>query len=219
VQTFPIVIPGDPLLAQVSVSLIFDDAYIDFYECVFPLLKQYQIKALLAVPVSYISEKVEKPMRERILQTYCAGTDKSSEEVNAAFCSWVELKEMVDSGHVVIASHTQSHCSVPALKMLSDKFLEVVDSKKILEQRLGVTVEHFVYPYGDWCRASHQFIAQYYQYIHRIGGALNVAEQLFSKKLLYRIDAGDLFMNYQPIHAKQLGIWWCKALWNRIRFK
>ena len=219
VRTFSIVLPGDPLVAPVSISLIFDDAYADFYECVFPLLQKYQIKALLAVPTSYISENVDIPMQERLLKRYCAGVDKPSSEVNSAFCSWAELKEMAASGYVVIASHTQNHYPSSVLHALSDKLIEIVGSKKILEQRLGMAVEHFVYPYGDWSRAAHKFVSQYYQYTHRIGNALNVGWGLPYKKLLYRIDADVFFMNNIPIQAKKLRAWWWNALWNRIRLK
>ena len=219
VQTFPIIVPGEPLVAPVSISLIFDDAYIDFYEYVFPLLKKYNIKALLAVPVSYISEKIEEPMKDRMLKTHYAGIDKPSAEVNTAFCSWIELKEMVDSGYVIIASHTQTHCSTPALNTHEEQLFEIMSSKKVLEEKLGTIVEHFIYPYGHWSRSAHRFVTEHYRYTHRIGGALNDSKQLSSGKLLYRIDANDLFINHRLINAKQLRIWWFKALWNRIRFK
>lgn len=41
---------------QINVSLVFDDAYFDFYHYVFPLLKKYQIKAILGVPTGLLAD-------------------------------------------------------------------------------------------------------------------------------------------------------------------
>lgn len=218
-QTFSVVLPGNPVVAPLSVSLIFDDATVDFYDIVFPLLKKYQLKALLAVPTAYISEQVDLPMSERLLKTYCAGVDEACLEVNTAFCSWLELKEMVDSGWVTIASHTQHHCSVPALHDSLSQTAEIVGSKKMLEQRLGIEVNHFVYPYGHWDRASHSIVLQHYQYAHRIGHALNVGPWLSPQRLLYRVDADPFLKQNKAIQTQQLWVWWWNALWNRIRCK
>lgn len=218
-HTFPVVLPGEPLVAPVSVSLIFDDAYVDFYACVFPLLKKWKIKALLAVPTQYIPDSVDLPLSERLAKSYRAGWDTPGKEVNNAFCSWAELQEMVDSGHVVVASHTQSHRPVSALRSLPDQLSEILDSKIILEKRLGRTIEHFVYPYGNYTRSIHQFVSKHYRYAHRIGNALNTGKSILSNSLLYRVDAESLFRNNIAIEARQMRAWWWRSLWNRMRFK
>lgn len=216
VHTFPISIPGQSCEKPLSITLIFDDAYVDFYEFVFPLLKKWKIQAILAVPTDYIAEKITMPMVQRLSSMTQAGTDSATEEVKSAFCSWGELQEMVNSGLVVIASHTKKHCHLPTIQSVPELVLEMVESKSILEKKLGVLVENFVYPYGAWTRAVHKVVLKYYRYAYRIGSALNFSQ---NATLFYRIDADRYWMNHIPIDEKQLRIWWWRALWNKVRFK
>lgn len=53
-QRFTTVFPGDELTNN-SICLTFDDAYYDFYHYVFPLLKKYNLKTLLAVLRAFIA--------------------------------------------------------------------------------------------------------------------------------------------------------------------
>ena len=60
--------------------------------------------------------------------------------------SWTQLQDAVRAG-VEIGSHAVSHRSLDALPE-TDLRDEVTRSKAILEDRLGVAVDSFAYPYG-----------------------------------------------------------------------
>ncbi len=75
---------GQPLPSR-AVVLTIDDADLSVYEQAWPLLKKYNVQAHLFVPTAMV------------------GTRWSSLNV----CSWEQLKEMSDSGHIIVDSHTR----------------------------------------------------------------------------------------------------------------
>ena len=75
--------------------------------------------------------------------------------------SWGDL-ERIDPTIVTIGSHTLSH---PILPTVGDAVLqrEIVDSRRILEERLGRTVDLFCYPNGSMDRRVHDLVARTYR--------------------------------------------------------
>jgi peptidoglycan/xylan/chitin deacetylase (PgdA/CDA1 family) len=107
--------------AQKTIAITFDDGFENNYKDAYPVLKKYNIPATIFVIINRV------------------GT--------AGFVNWDEIKEMSDSGVITIGSHAKSHFwllgSDP--NFLND---EVVNSKKILEEKLGKKVNLFCYPMG-----------------------------------------------------------------------
>lgn len=214
VKHFPIVIPGQTLTHDpVGICLTFDDAYYDFYHDVYPLLKHYQIKALLAVPVKYITESSHVEPSIRLSVPYPQGMEPRYQHTNP-FCTWQELREMNNSGQVIITSHGFSHQN---LAHQPDLQQEIVTSKAILEQKLNTPIHHFIYPYGKMTRRVHQKVLQSYQYGLRIGGALNLNWN--TTKLIYRVNADPLWTQQRPIDAALIRKWTVKYWLNRLRCK
>src|SRR4051794_36147214 len=60
-------LPGEPLISfKHNFSLTFDDASFHFYHTLFPLLKKYKLRVLLALPTNYILEKSNLSPEERL---------------------------------------------------------------------------------------------------------------------------------------------------------
>jgi peptidoglycan/xylan/chitin deacetylase (PgdA/CDA1 family) len=112
------------------VILTIDDGYRTVYENVYPLLKKYRMKATCALIVDYI-----------------AGV-KGGYANSGTFLSYSQIREMIDSLDIEIASHSLSHPFLTRLDSLS-AWREILYSKTILESLFGVPVITFVYPYGD----------------------------------------------------------------------
>jgi len=158
-----------------------------------------QIKALLAVPAGFVLEKPALSPKERLaLLLKNNHTNKYNnvfqEHTKEAFCTFEELREMVQSGLVEIASHSYSHANLVSQEQKNhrtnlDKEInlekEVVGSKELLKSKLGYPVKTFVYPYGRFDASVHAYVKQHYQYVLRIGSALNFSWQNFSG-LIYR---------------------------------
>jgi peptidoglycan/xylan/chitin deacetylase (PgdA/CDA1 family) len=62
--------------------------------------------------------------------------------------SWAALKEMHRDGFIV-GSHTRTHVSLP-MEPLESTIDELAESKRILEQQLGTSIDHFAYPGGQF---------------------------------------------------------------------
>jgi len=167
-----VVLPGEPLRSrQLNLCLTFDDAYADFYAHVFPLLQQFSLRAVLAVPTAFVVEQTGASLEERLSVPHETAMQGEVFMTKAPFCTWAELQQMTASGLVQAASHSHRHQDMTRPEM--DVGFEAVQSKTLLEQRLGRQVSTFVYPFGKVNARAHGIVTQHYPYAMRIGSALN----------------------------------------------
>lgn len=117
-----------------AVLLTFDDTYLDYYENAYPLLHSMGLQALLFVSTDHIGDRR-------------AGSGPG--RVDAAFqgrtLDWTHLREMQDV--FTIGSHGMSHQMLTRLPRATAA-REIVESKRLLEDKLGAAVSFFSYPYG-----------------------------------------------------------------------
>lgn len=183
-KNFNIVLPNDKLNGN-DICLTFDDAFYNFYEYVFPLLKKYNIKVILAVPTKFILDKtsISKEKRLSILHD-----DTYSNIHNAPFCTYEELKEMSDSGLVKIASHSVNHVNLNESEKLS---FELKESKKNLEKKLNIKCDTLIFPFGKYNDKVLHEAKKDYKYLFRIGNGVN-NDFNGIKDVIYRINADGL---------------------------
>ncbi len=112
-----------------TVILSVDDGYHSVYENVYPLLKRYRMTMTLA------------------LITSCIAAGEPSYGPSDRFLNELEVREMMDSCDIEIASHSLTHVR---LTQVDDEraWQEIADSKRQLESLFGTEVITFVYPYG-----------------------------------------------------------------------
>jgi peptidoglycan/xylan/chitin deacetylase (PgdA/CDA1 family) len=67
---------------------------------------------------------------------------------NRFFMTWKELQELARDPLVQIGAHTLTHRSLQQLTE-NEAGDEIERSRNILEEKLGVKVEHFAYPFGN----------------------------------------------------------------------
>jgi peptidoglycan/xylan/chitin deacetylase (PgdA/CDA1 family) len=108
--------------ARNTVVIHFDDGYKDNYTNAFPILKKYQLPAM----VFLVSDSV--------------GT--------AGFVTWEQVKEM-ERFNFLAGAHTRHHQYLPRLSYEQAQD-EIQGSKKVIEQNLGHTIDYFVYPAGGF---------------------------------------------------------------------
>ena len=65
------------------------------------------------------------------------------------FMTWDQLKVMVEAG-MEAGSHTRTHMFLPTYPSLQKVRDEITESKKILEDKLGIEIEYFCYPSGGF---------------------------------------------------------------------
>lgn len=109
-------------LPEKPVILTFDDGYADAYSAVFPALRERGMAATFYVITDYL----DKPK----------------------YMTWEQVKEMAAAG-MQIESHTLNHADLRKLSP-DEQLRELVESKRVIEERLGTPVRHFCYPSGRY---------------------------------------------------------------------
>jgi len=108
------------------VIITFDDGWENQFQYAFPLLQKYGFGATFFVVTDY----VDRPN----------------------FMTTDELKTMISAG-MTIGSHSRSHPPLSAIGNPLRLKDEIAGSKAWLEERLGVPVDAFAYPYGSYTAA------------------------------------------------------------------
>ena len=193
-ENFISVFPTMDKLPSNSICLVFDDGYYDFYRFIYPLLKKYNLKALLAVVPSVTLQSCDFDDDTRLEIEH---NELFNEYKKGTFCTYEELKEMQESSLVKIASHSYSHINL--LEDGVDLQKELKSSKDILQKELGVKVDSFVFPFGKYDKKVLDETKKYYDYAFRIGNGVN---KDFSgiNGVIYRID-GDFLKSASDIFS------------------
>ena len=113
---------GQGGLPERTVVLTFDDGYTSHFEIVAPLLLRYHFSATFFIPVERVGR--------------------------AGHLTWEQLRKLVFLG-MEIGSHGVTHRPMTSLSP-EELDQELVDSKRILEERLGVPVRALAAPGGFW---------------------------------------------------------------------
>ena len=115
-----------------SIVITFDDGYEDNYANAFPILNHFGFTATIFC----IAEKVNAP----------------------GYLNLNQISEMSKKGFI-FGSHTISHPRLPNLTQ-EEKRREITDSKKILEEKLGIPVFFFCYPYGEFDEETVELVSE-----------------------------------------------------------
>jgi peptidoglycan/xylan/chitin deacetylase (PgdA/CDA1 family) len=116
---------------QKFIVITFDDGFLDNYTEAFPILLKYSFTASI------------------FLVSDCLGRIKNwGAQKGISLMTWEQAREMSRHG-VSFQSHTRTH---PDLLHLNREGAtsELVDSKHYIEDKIGLPVNHFAYPYGRW---------------------------------------------------------------------
>lgn len=113
----------------------FDDVDATVYENAYPILKKYNIPFTLFV----IAGHVGNPDFE-----------------NLAMSSWEQINEMYESGLASIGSHSYDMHELEGEKAnflyernVDEFYEDIKKSKKVIEEKIGITIDSIAYPFGD----------------------------------------------------------------------
>lgn len=153
---------GQIILPEKPIILSFDDGHMDFYTDVFPILKKEQVKAIAYIVLDLLN-------RPDFMFTF-------------------QVKNIAQSPLVEIGSHAMNHILLKGIKKKTAEY-EIVQSKKVLQDMIGLPVNSFAYPYGalDWQAISIVGEAGYTNAVSTIPGIMQSTQNKF---FLYRLRPG-----------------------------
>jgi len=115
-----------------DIGLTFDDGWQSFYTKAFPILRKYGFTATVFIVSDYVGEKSRWDYQKK------------------EHLSWPEVKTLTDEG-IEIGSHSANHIDLRGLN--DDKLeYEIIDSKKMIEDKIGRQIKYFSYPFGRFDR-------------------------------------------------------------------
>jgi len=165
VKDIPDLLNQKPLPSGKFVALTFDDGYRDFYTDAFPVIKEASIKVTVFVISSFINYK-----------------NYMTEE---------QIKNILESGLVEIGAHSMNHYD---LTSANQELLQaqIQGSKNSLEQKFGIKVLSFAYPYGQFNDQTASMVKKtgYTSAVSDIQGATQSLDNIF---FLSRIRVGYFF--------------------------
>ncbi len=103
------------------IVITFDDGWRDQYEYAFPILLKYGMRATFFIPSNFPD--------------------------HPSFMSWEELANLQAAG-MSIGDHSMSHPDFSKHLSSTTLWREIVESKRVLEEHLGIFVREFAYPFG-----------------------------------------------------------------------
>lgn len=173
---------GDKDIPPKSCVITIDDGYVSGYDTAWPILKKFGYPFTMFVYVNYINS-------------------------GGKSISWDQLADMRNAG-VDIESHTYSHGDLrnPNDKYAVDKHTfdmiqndvktlgvdgwlrkEIVDSKKVLEQQLGIKVNAIAYPFGKYDQKVRDLVKE---------AGYEAGFTVYGQRLSYGSPAFDLLGRY-----------------------
>lgn len=126
---------------RATIAFTFDDGWRDCYTQIAPQLEKYGVNAIFFVnpnaadAVENNDQKYLRKFTEDV--TICPGKIPMN---------WQQMKELQERGFL-IGAHTMDHF-LTAKDDCKELDYQIVECKKIIEERLGIPCEYFAWPYG-----------------------------------------------------------------------
>jgi peptidoglycan/xylan/chitin deacetylase (PgdA/CDA1 family) len=136
---------------------------------------------------------------ELLLNSLGTGPQSFGDE-RSSMLSWEEAVEMKGSG-IAFGSHAKSH-GILTLMTVAEVARESIESKDIIQKRLGATVNFFAYPNGDFNESVSKIVKSsgYLAAFTCIPGFNHIAENNFDlKRSNMREDSSDFMGRFSPL--------------------
>lgn len=122
--------------------ITFDDGFHNTYSNMMEITSQLKVPVIIYLPTDFIGSDPEELHYPTIYEKFAPGNTNL-----LRFLSWEQCREMMNH-QIIFGAHTTGH---PILSTLNNSQVEyeLVESKRIIEEKLGSTCLHFACPRGE----------------------------------------------------------------------
>ena len=177
-------------LPERPVAITFDDGFADFHRQALPLLRHYDFTATVFVTTGWIAD---------------AGP-RAADRSPARMLCWSQIRDAAAAG-IEIGAHSHRH---PQLDQISRKRLhdELVTSKAVLEDGLGIPTHGLAYPFG-YSNARVRQMAREIGYTHACAVGNAIADSTYDefavpRLTIHRSTAPTAFENI--VHGRKVSL-------------
>ena len=128
------------LSAKRFICVTLDDEYEDNYTNAYPIYVKYGIPFCIYITTSYMGSKF-----------------LAREDTPSSLKEW-QIKEMDSNPLCTIGAHTKTHPNMAQL-LEEQQREELVDSINVLEQVIGMKVNHITIPYGSYNKTTMKLVS------------------------------------------------------------
>lgn len=158
VGQFESMVSGKEQIHGRNLLLTFDDGFTSNRVVAEEVLNPMGIQALFFAVSGLVDITDRLEARRLIAERIYPGT--CAEELPAHWCNmgWSDLEALLEQGHA-IGCHTGTHARLSGVDSRDGLELEITSSADTLEQRLGVSIDHFSYTFGNLASFSEDALA------------------------------------------------------------
>lgn len=114
--------------------------------------------------IKYYSHSQAKTVAEELIASI--GQDKYKElcmkYTNGMLLDWEDVKKLSSDYDCTIGSHCLDHCICHPKQNKEEVKKQIMDSKALIEKRIGLKCSYFAYPNGDFSEYSNELVAENY---------------------------------------------------------
>lgn len=148
---------GEPIRGR-NLLLTFDDGFASNRVVAEQVLNPMGIRALFFAVSDFVGLENRNEARHFIARHIQPGGHADNLPAHLYNMGWMDLEALLEQGHS-IGAHTRTHARLSQIDSESDLEREIVASADALAQRLGVSIEHFAYTFGDLASFSDKALA------------------------------------------------------------
>ena len=146
-ERFSAMVSGYEKINGRNLLITFDDGFLSNRIVAEKVLNPLGIKAIFFCISDFIDINDNEEAKTFIKDRICLGLAKKI-PIHWKNMNWDDLSALLEQGHT-IGAHTKSHAQLSTITDAKELKREIVYSADLIEKKLGISIDHFAYTFGD----------------------------------------------------------------------